>query len=234
MNDGMTTSPTAARKRAGHPGKIKDETGHRFGRLIVIGIAGRNSSEQVTWRCLCDCGIETIQAGATLRAGIVVSCGCYGAEARLSSVTKHGLSTSGPYQSYKELVRRCTSPQHIGWADYGGRGIKVCDEWATFEAFYADMGLSWKPKLTIERRDVNGPYSKANCYWATMTEQNNNKRNNVKIEHAAENLTSAQWARRANISLPLFRSRRKHGWTMDEILNTRPHQARTSIAATAP
>lgn len=223
MNDGMTTPPTAAGTKSPYCVNLKDITGQKFGRLTVLRREGKNSSEQATWRCLCECGKETVVAGSTLRAGTVVSCGCYGAEARRASVLKHGLSTTGIYRSYKEMMRRCYKPTHIDWDQYGGRKdrpIKVCLRWHTFEAFYEDMGPLWKEGLTIERRDVNGDYQKDNCHWATMKEQNNNKRNNVRYLHNGENLTSAQWAERANLSLQAFRYRKNAGWSMERILAT--------------
>lgn len=217
--------PTAARKRVGHPGKIKDETGNRYGRLLVLRIEGRNISEQVTWRCLCDCGKETVQAGSTLRAGTVVSCGCYGIEARRAATKTHGLSETAIYGSHAEMVRRCTSDKHISWANYGGRGIKVCERWLKFENFYEDMAAMWKPDLSIERKDVNGDYCPENCCWATDSEQNRNKRNTKRIDYNGESLTKTEWAERAGISLPLFRERQELGWSMERILSTPPYHS---------
>jgi len=79
------------------------------------------------------------------------------------------------------MLRRCHNPKHKNFKDYGGRGITICDRWLnSYEAFLEDMGE--KPKgLSLERENNNGNYEPGNCKWATRTEQNNNKRNNIKI-----------------------------------------------------
>jgi hypothetical protein len=77
---------------------------------------------------------------------------------------------------------RCRYPSTINYPLYGGRGIKVCDRWQSFEAFCDDMEPTWKPGLTIERIDNNGDYTPENCRWATHWEQNRNQRNNVIVD----------------------------------------------------
>jgi hypothetical protein len=78
---------------------------------------------------------------------------------------------------------RCNNPGHPRWADWGGRGITVCERWDKFENFLADMGEK-PPGMTLERRDNDRGYGPDNCYWATPAQQNRNKRS-TKLTGAA-------------------------------------------------
>lgn len=175
------------------PKAIDDLTGRRFGRLVVLNREANNKHGRTTWRCKCDCGAETIVCRCELISGDTKSCGCYWRE-RIALYNKtekktHGLYGTRIYVVWKDMVYRCEKPYISGYQDYGGRGIKVCEEWhdvAVFADWAYKNGYSdteEKGECTIERKDVNGDYEPSNCYFTNMFEQNCNRRNTVKVEH---------------------------------------------------
>ena len=111
----------------------------------------------------------------------------------------HRMSKTPLYNVYRTMINRCYLPSARCYQRYGGRGITVCDRWReSFETFYADMGD--RPKgMTIDRIDNNGPYSPDNCRWATMKEQNQNRRDVVRYEHDGMFLSAAELATIAGI-----------------------------------
>lgn len=159
--------------------KIIDITGCRFNRLTALRRV-ENSNNVHRWECLCDCGNTHIVRKGNLMHGQVKSCGCLDLE-RLQSRKTHGHFSDGAktrvtYLIWYMMIARCTKPTHPLYPDYGGRGIKVCDDWLhDFSAFLRDMGLR-PPGLTIDRIKNESDYSKANCRWATYSEQNRNRR----------------------------------------------------------
>lgn len=155
--------------------------GMRFTRLVTIEpvMKGR----QLHWRCVCDCGKERVAYISDLIRGQNHSCGCLHREisaARMRILrTSHGhakgWAETRTYTSWQSMMSRCNNPKASDYARYGGRGISVCDRWRSFEAFLADMGERPADK-TLDRRDVHGDYEPENCRWATVSEQNSNKR----------------------------------------------------------
>jgi hypothetical protein len=158
--------------------KRDDLTGQRFGRILVIEFS-HTASNSVRWRCRCDCGTEKLIAGSSLRRGSTVSCGCHRLEALRARSTKHGLmprvGRTPTYNSWSNMIRRCTNPDHPRWADWGGRGITVCERWRDYPNFLADMGEK-PPGTTLDRIDNDGPYNPGNCRWSSPARQQRNTR----------------------------------------------------------
>jgi len=132
------------------PAPRVDIAGKRFGRLTALEPVGRSSDRSITWRCRCDCGNETIVSGSVLRRRSVrrtgkpaatLSCGClHEASCVTHEHSRKQSNSNGEYQAWKRMRQRCLNPKYPRWQDWGGRGIKVCDRWNSFENFLADMG----------------------------------------------------------------------------------------------
>ena len=166
---------------------IKDLIGRRFERLIVVErgkTVNFNGGTRVYWKCECDCGNKKEVRGSHLTSNKIRSCGCLEKE-NLNEIAfkeTHGLSGERLYTTWKNMISRCANPKHVGYKNYGGRGIAVCDEWEnSLESFYGwALSSGYEEHLTIDRIDVNGNYEPSNCRWATWKEQASNKRNTIK------------------------------------------------------
>ena len=163
------------------------------------------------WLCACECGNKKVILGKSLRNGSTTSCGCYQATRGAANQYKHGCARRGKserlYNVWSDIKKRCDNPNFVHYADYGGRGIKVCEEWHDNYSVFREWALAngydpeAKPKMcTIDRIDVDGDYAPDNCRWVSMAVQGQNKRNNTRVEYKGEMLCITEIARRAHVS----------------------------------
>ena len=160
-----------------------DETRHQGLKLWKLTILKNLGGGY--YDCLCECGSISRKRMDLLRTGEIKSCGCWKRErATLPALHPHykdGRSLfmdsgkRGAYHSWRAMLARCNNPRHQKFKYYGGRGVKVCAHWLSFEYFFADMGPR-PPKLSLDRKNNGGDYSPINCRWTTQSEQLKNRR----------------------------------------------------------
>lgn len=172
--------------------------GQRFGRLTVIYETLERANTAKLWMCQCDCGEATFVTSTRLLNAKTASCGCYAVEKTKQRFTTHGHRYTRVYRTWGSMFGRCRNPNSAQYPDYGGRGIKVCDRWLTFENFLADMG--YPPEgHSIDRIDVDGNYCPENCRWLDDKGQQRNRRSNRRLEFNGEILPISEWAERTGI-----------------------------------
>ena len=190
--------------------------GKRFGRLVATQETGKDNNG---FRYLfnCDCGNTIESGGALVRSGRTRSCGCLKSETTAARNFVHGMVHSGSYKSWRAMKTRCTNPNQPSNARYAQVGYDP--DWEVFENFVRDMGE--RPHgMTLDRIDNFKGYSKENCRWATIAQQNRNTKQNVFITHNGKTMCMKDWANETGIPYPTIQDRVKRNKTPAEILET--------------
>lgn len=204
----------------------KQLEGQVFGRLTVIRRAGSKSG-RVTWACTCECGSTVEVNSNALTSGHTKSCGCWRDERNRATPPKHGHARRGTsvtptYKAWQNMMTRCYNPKVKFFKDYGGRGIKVCDEWHLFENFLAYMGE--RPQgMTLDRIDNNKGYAPGNCRWATRHIQARNTRANRMVDFRGERITLVEFAEKIGMKHQTVSKRLRNGWTTEQVATTPPY-----------
>lgn len=139
---------------------LKDETGNKYGRLLVIERDLSKSHHDAYWICKCDCGKTISTMGNRLRNGSCKSCGCMQKELLSKRQTKHGETNTRIHNIWSKIKFRCFNPTSKDYSKYGGRGITMCDEWTKSYETFRDWSYAngYKENLTIDRIDNDGNY----------------------------------------------------------------------------
>ena len=188
LRNGHTKSCGCLAKEINSERSLINRVGEQYGRLTVIERAddyvAPNGKHHVRWLCQCECGNQTIVDAGDLVCGHTQSCGCLRDEKLKEGNIVHGGCYDRLYKVYANMKNRCYNSNSDDFKYYGGRGIKICDEWlSSYTAFkewaysngYDDTAA--KGECTIDRKNVDGDYEPSNCRWVSMDIQSKNRRN---------------------------------------------------------
>lgn len=120
---------------------------------------------------------------------------------------QHGMCGTRVYNIWALMIQRCTNPKAANYISYGGVGVTVCAQWRSFSRFFEDMGSPPTPQHTLDRISNARGYEPANCRWADVETQQNNRANGVHITAFGETLSAPQWARRTGLTVDMTRHR---------------------------
>lgn len=201
-----------------------DLTGFVWNSFKVLHKTDKRLGSQVGWLCRCVCGNEVIKGATDIRTKRHKSCGCKTKEILRQHRTLHGHSKGGnsrgtpTYITWHSMIQRCEYKGHKSYADYGGRGVSVCDRWHDFSHFLADMGM--RPAgTTLGRIDNEGSYEPGNCRWETASQQARNRRSNTLIACNNSTRTLQEWSEITNIPRDTLSHRLRSGWKVERALS---------------
>ena len=213
--------------------KYVDLTGQRFGNWVVLYGPTQSNGERTKWHCRCDCGIEKDVLATNLTRGLTTSCGCNLRRVAREKATTHGKRNTRLYVVWCNMRHRCYNENDSHYKYYGGRGISVCNEWLGKDGFqnFWDWAYSHgyddsapRGQCTIDRIDVNGPYSPDNCRWITIVAQSRNRTDNKVLTLDGKTQTLVEWCEEYGISRFLVSERLNRGWELRRALNEPPKQ----------
>lgn len=202
--------------------------GKKYGKLTVVSIEHQN--KRTLLNCQCDCGNHISREVYMIGSGIVSSCGCSKGEAlkrynssgkRSKGCFKDGRSLHPLYGTWFQMISRCENPNSNHYDRYGGRGIKVCEEWHDFWKFIEwSNSVGGRPQgYTLDRINNDGNYEPNNCRWANWRTQKTNTSANVFLEYNGVRKTMIEWCEELNINYRTLNNRINRGWSVEKALS---------------
>lgn len=184
---------------------------------LVNHFSSRVSDKAKQGLYMCFCGNKTITNSWRADRGDILSCGCL-----VGKNSKHNMTSSPEWLAWVNIKRRCYNPKNASYKHYGGRGIKMCEEWVnSFKAFYTYIGPRPNKSYSIDRKDVNGDYEPGNVRWASDNVQRNNRTNSDLHTYKGKTQSLGAWCKEYNLDRRAIRSRVKVlGWSLERALNT--------------
>ena len=215
--------------------RYQDISGRRYGRLVAVRQVSSDGERPTVWLFRCDCGAEKELASTNVIQGSTRSCGCLRREVSGETQLRHGTARRGKktseYATWHNIRSRCYSPKNRSYADYGGRGIRVCDRWLNgdgklsgYECFLADMKEKPTPRHTVERIDNDGPYSPDNCVWGIRRAQSRNKRTTIRVVFRGRDVALIDLCDELGLRYRRVADRMRKGWPLESALFLPPRQ----------
>jgi len=201
------------------------KNGQKYNRLTLLKLVEKDKYYNALWLCKCDCGTEKVVRVASVRNGMIQSCGCLNSEltkARKPGKTHGFANKERLYEIWKNAKRRCYDKNNKRYEFYGGKGVAVCEEWKNDYLKFRDWAMSngYQELLSIDRIDNDGNYEPGNCRWATVEEQMNNQSRNRMLTYEGKTKTMSQWAKKLDITYGAINHRVQRDWSMERIANT--------------
>lgn len=194
------------------------QPGDRFGRLTVVRLCGIKN-KRLCAECLCECGTALERNIYSLSNGPNPSCGC------AVSVHGHsggrGIKPTAEYTTWQQMKDRCFNAHSSAYKYYGGRGIRVCDEWqVSYERFLRDVGPKPSACSSLDRIDYNGHYEPTNVRWATPIQQGRNRRSNRVVGAFGVARTISEWCEKTGLNHTTLTARLDNGWEPETAITT--------------
>jgi len=185
--------------------KFKYSSGDKFNKWTLVEYNGNGK-----WIAKCECGsIHDVYINHLVKGN---SKGCMSCS---TERVTHGMSASPEFSSWRSMRQRCLNKLNYRFHQYGGRGIKICEQWSDFQNFLDDMGL--RPDGTsLDRIDCDGDYTPDNCRWATAKTQMRNRR----IQKESElGISIIEAAENNDMTFGALQTRLHRGWSIERALN---------------
>lgn len=197
---------------------IRDLIGKKFGKLTVIKRVENDKGRNAQWLCKCECGNETLVRTERLKSGNTKSCGCLRGNINSSG---RGWRRTRLYKILMAMKARCYNKNHKSFKDYGGRGIKICDEWLNDYVSFFNWSIEngYNDTLTIDRINNDSNYEPENCRWVPMKVQNRNKSNCHFITYENETHCLTEWSEILGIPIHKITYRLKRGISISKKFN---------------
>ena len=189
---------------------------------------GEIKCAKIYYICQCKCGkIKSVNKDS-LEQGKSKSCGCLAGDLCKQNFTKDGTRNGRLYGIYYKMIRRCTNEKDVRFKNYGGKGIKICEEWINPDNGWLNFrqwsyANGYRDDLSIDRINVDGNYEPSNCRWVDIITQANNTTRNNYVTINGRTQTATQWCHEAGFHENLFYSRIKRGVAGEDLLKPPRH-----------